>query len=49
MINKNGLFVTNEQELINNSWNLLLKKSPLTALEEHKQKQKEIIRGIFGE
>jgi hypothetical protein len=39
------LFITDKNELINNSWNLLLRKK--TALEEYKEKQKEIIRGIF--
>ena len=41
METENKLFITDENELIKNSWNLLLRKSPtLTALEEYKQKQR---------
>jgi hypothetical protein len=40
-----GLFVTDQEELSANSWNLLLRKE--TAINKYKRQQEEIIKEIF--
>ena len=44
---ENGLFITDQNVLSANSWNLLVKKE--TAINKYKQQQKELLKEIFKE